>query len=122
MKKNMKLILRLIINALFLLVSPLIFGGVAVSGWWAAIITALILGIVNAVIRPLIIILTLPINIITLGLFSLVINGLLVLLVSSIVKGFFVDGLWTDILLSLWLWVGSWVSNYLIGDKPETER
>jgi len=122
MKKNMKLILRLIINALFLLVSPLIFGGVAVSGWWAAIITALILGIVNAVIRPLIIILTLPINIITLGLFSLVINGLLVLLVSSIVKGFFVDGLWTAILLSLWLWVGSWVSNYLIGDKPETER
>jgi len=122
MKKNMKLILRLIINALFLLVSPLIFGGVAVSGWWAAIITALILGIVNAVIRPLIIILTLPINIITLGLFSLVINGLLVLLVSSIVKGFFIDGLWTAILLSLWLWVGSWVSNYLIGDKPETER
>jgi len=118
----MKLILRLIINALFLLIAPLVFSNVIVSGWWAAIIAALILGIANAVIRPLIVILTLPITILTLGLFTLVINGLLVLLVSSIVKGFFVDGLWTAILLSLWLWVGSWVSNYLIGDKPETER
>ncbi len=119
----MKLILRLIINALFLLIAPLIFSGVVVSGWWAAIITALILGIVNAVIRPLLIILTLPINILTLGLFTLVINGLLVLLVSSIVKGFFVGGLWTAIGLSLWLWVGSWLSNGLIGgENLKTDR
>jgi putative membrane protein len=112
----MKFIFRLIINALFLLIAPLIMSGVAVSGWWAALLTALILGLVNAFIRPLLIILTLPINILTLGLFTLVINGLLVLLVSSVVKGFYVDGLGMAIILSLWLWVGSWLSNYLIND------
>jgi putative membrane protein len=112
----MKFIFRLIINALFLLIAPLIFSGVAISGFWAALITALILGIINAVIRPLLILLTLPINILTLGLFTLVINGLLVLLVSTIVKGFYVDGLWVAIGLSIWLWIGSWLSNYLIDD------
>ena len=112
----MKFIFRLIINALFLLMAPMIMSGVAVSGWWAALLTALILGIINAFIRPLLIILTLPINILTLGLFTLVINGFLVLLVSSVVKGFYVDGLGMAIVLSLWLWVGSWLSNYLIND------
>jgi len=113
----MKIIIRLIINALFLLIAPLLFSGVAVSGWWAALVTALFLGIVNAVIRPLLIILTLPINIITLGLFTLVINGLLVLLVSSFVKGFSVSGLGTAIILSLWLWIGSWLSNALVAER-----
>lgn len=117
----MKLVLRLIINALFLIISPLIFSGVVVSGWWAAIITAIILGIVNALIRPLVVILTLPINILTLGLFSLIINGLMVLLVSSIVKGFSVSGLLTAIGLSLWLWFGSWLSNYLIDDDCDKQ-
>jgi len=113
----MKFIIRLIINTLFLLVAPLIFGGVAISGWWAAIITALVLGVINAIIRPIIIILTLPINILTLGLFTLVINGLLVLLVSTIVKGFNVGGFITAVGLSLWLWFGSWLSNYLLSDE-----
>jgi len=112
----MKIIIRLVINALFLLSAPFIFSGVAVSGWWAALMTALFLGIINAVIRPLIILLTLPINILTLGLFTLIINGLLVLLVSSIVKGFDVSGLGAAIWLSIWLWIGSWLTNYLIVD------
>jgi len=113
----MKLIIRLVINALFLLVAPLILSGIAVTGWWAALVTALSLGIVNAVIRPLLILLTLPINIITLGLFTLVINGLLVLFVSSFVKGFSVSGLGAAILLSLWLWLGSWLSSALVADQ-----
>lgn len=110
----MKILIRLVINALFLLLASFIFSGVAVSGIWAALITAFFLGLVNAIIRPLLILLTLPINILTLGLFTLVINGLMVLLVSSFVKGFNVSGLWTAIGLSLWLWVGSWFSNALI--------
>ncbi|MFA5184139.1 MAG: phage holin family protein [Patescibacteria group bacterium] len=118
----MKFIIRLVINVLFLLLAPFIISGVAVSGWWAALVTAIILGLINAVIRPLIILLTLPINILTLGLFTLVINGLLVLLVSSIVQGFSVDGLWTAIWLSIWLWVGSWLSNALVKDEPPVSR
>jgi putative membrane protein len=113
----MKFIIRLLINVVFLLLAPVIFSGVIISGWWAAIITALFLGIVNAIIRPVLIILTLPINILTLGLFTLIINGVLVLLVASFVKGFAVDGLWTAIGLSLFLWVGSWLSNMLVSDK-----
>ncbi len=113
----MKFIIRLLINALFLLVAPFIISGVVISGFWTAVITAIFLGIVNAVIRPLLIILTLPINILTLGLFTLVINGLLVLLASSVVKGFDVNGLWSAIGLSLFLWIVSWLSNELIGGE-----
>lgn len=112
----MRFILRLFINVLFLLLAPIILSGITVSGWWAAIVTAIILGVLNAIIRPLLIILTLPINILTLGLFTLIINGVLVLLVSTIVKGFNVSGLWPAVGLSLWLWIGSWFSNYLVSD------
>lgn len=116
----MKILIRLFINALFLLAAPLIFSGVAISGFWPAMVAALLLGVINALIRPLIILLTLPINILTLGLFTLVINGLLVMLVASMVKGFYVDGLLMAIGLSLWLWVGSWLSNYLISDESDS--
>jgi putative membrane protein len=112
----MKFIIRLTINALFLLLAPLIFSGVAVSGFWSALMIALFLGIINSIIRPILIALTLPINILTLGLFTFVVNGLMVLLVASFVKGFYVNGLGSAILLSLFLWVGSWFSNYLISD------
>ena len=113
----MKLIIRLIINALFILAAPFIFSGVVISGFWAALVTALFLGIVNAIIRPLIILLTLPINILTLGLFTLIINGLLVLFVASFVKGFYVNGLGTAIIFSLFLWLWYLLSSYLISDQ-----
>ncbi len=112
----MKFFIRLIVNSLFLLIAPFILSGIAIANFWSALITALFLGIVNAIIRPLFIILTLPINIITLGLFTLVINGLLVLFVASFVKGFYVSGLGSAIILSLFLWLGSWLSNYLLRD------
>ena len=112
----MTLIIRLIINAFALMFSPYLINGVSVSNFYAALITAIILGIINAVIRPILIVLTLPINILTIGLFTLVINGLLILLVSSFVKGFDVNGLWPAILLSLFLWVVSWLTNGLLKD------
>ena len=113
----MKLALRLLINSLALMVAPLFLAGVEISNWYAALITAIFIGLINAVIRPILIVLTLPINILTLGLFSFVINGLMILFVSSFVKGFGVSGLWTAILLSLWLWLVSWISNELVFDK-----
>ncbi len=112
----MKFIIRLIINAFLLLIAPFMFSGIAVSNLWAAIMTALFLGIVNAIIRPILVILTLPINILTLGLFTLLINGLLVLFVASFVKGFNVANLGAAIILSIFLWLGSWLSNYLLSD------
>ena len=112
----MRLIFRWLINALILLVASYIVPEVVVSSFYIALITALVLGIVNALIRPILIILTLPINIITLGLFTMVINGLLIMFVASFVKGFEVGGLWSAILLSLLMWLGSWLTNSLLID------
>lgn len=115
----MKLIVRLLLNAIFLLIAPYVISGVVVSGFYAALITAVILGLVNALIRPVILILTLPINIITLGLFTLVVNGLMVLFVASFAKGFEVSGFGTAIILSIFLWLGSLLTNYLLKDDQE---
>ncbi len=88
----MKLILRWIINAGTLLLLAKYFPGIYVSGWYAALVAALFIGLLNTLIRPILILLTLPINIISLGLFTFVINALLFWLAASIVKGFLVNG------------------------------
>jgi putative membrane protein len=91
-EKSMTLILRWILNALALMAVAYLYPGVAVSGFFAALVAALVLGLVNAVIRPILILLTLPINILTLGLFTFVINALLFWFVAEIIKGFTVSG------------------------------
>lgn len=79
--------------------------GVHVTNFFSALITALVLGIVNVFLKPLLILLTLPINILTLGLFTLVINAFLVMLADLIVPGFRVDSFWWALLFGLVLWV-----------------
>jgi putative membrane protein len=81
---------------------------VKVTGCFAALGTALILGLINAFIRPVLILLTLPLNILTLGLFTLVINALLILLAAAIVPGFSVQGFWWALLFGLVLAVISY--------------
>jgi putative membrane protein len=118
----MKLLLRLLFNAFFLLAASYLITGVSVSSFYAAVITALVLGLVNALIRPIILLLTLPINIVTLGLFTLIINGLLVMFVASFVKGFEVAGFVPAVLLSIFLWFGSLLTNSLLKDSGEVNR
>ena len=89
------IILRWVINALVLMLLANILKGVEVQSFYIALITALALGIVNALIRPLLILLTLPINILTLGLFTLVINGVLFWFVSTFIKGFNITDFWS---------------------------
>ena len=84
----MQLILRWLINAVAILLLAFYLPGITVSGFYAALIAALILGIINALIRPVLIILTLPVNVLTLGLFTLVINALLFWFTATVVKGF----------------------------------
>jgi putative membrane protein len=91
----MNLLLRWLINAVSLLLISHLLPSIHVGGFGTALITALILGLVNAFIRPFLIIITLPINILTLGLFTFVINGLLFWFVASFVKGFEVGGFWS---------------------------
>lgn len=88
----MALLINLLLSALAVMVAAYILPGVTIANFWTAVVVAVALGIVNAILKPILVILTLPINILTLGLFTLVINAVLVLLVSSVVPGFHVDG------------------------------
>ncbi len=110
----MKLIARWFINALVLMFIAYFVPGVVVVGFYSALIAALILGLVNALIRPIFILLTLPVNILTLGLFTLVINALLFWFASSIVKGFTVMGFWPAFWGALLLSLASWLMSELL--------
>ncbi len=110
----MKLIARWLVNAVVLILIAYFVSGITVDGFYSALIAALILGLVNALIRPIIIILTLPINIVTLGLFTLVINALMFWLASSVVKGFNVFGFWPAFWGALLMSLASWLMSELL--------
>ncbi len=97
----LQVLLTLIVSAIAVFVTGHILPGVHLDSFGTALVVAVVLAIVNTLIRPLIFILTLPINILTLGLFTFVIIGCLVLLVSSIVPGFKVDGFWWALAFAL---------------------
>ena len=97
------LLLNWLVAAIAVLITSYVLPGVHVAGLVAALVVVVILGLINAVIKPLLILLTLPVNILTMGLFTLVINALLVLLASAIVPGFQVDGFWWAVLFSVLL-------------------
>ena len=88
------LLLVWILNAVALLIVAYILPGITVASFGSALIAALVLGLLNAVVKPLLILLTLPLTIVTLGLFLLVLNALVFWLAGSILKGFQVDGFW----------------------------
>jgi putative membrane protein len=114
-------IIRVAVVALGLWVAAHIVPGVHVRSTGSLIAAALILGIVNAIVRPLLVILTLPITLITLGLFLLVINGLMVKLVTVFIHGFVVHGLWAAILTALVVGLTSWVASWFIGSGGRFE-
>ena len=105
----MSLLLRWIFSALSLMLLTYLVPGITVASFYSALLAALVLGLVNALIRPILIILTLPVNILTLGLFTLVINALMFWLVSSMVKGFNVSGFWPAFWGALVISVISWI-------------
>jgi putative membrane protein len=97
----MGILINLLVSAVAVFASAYILPGVHVTDFLTAIIVAIILAVVNAVLKPILVILTLPITIVTLGLFYLVINALMILLVAAIVPGFKVDGFLWAIIYSL---------------------
>jgi putative membrane protein len=90
----MHFLLSLVLGTIAVFATAYILPGVHLDGWTTALILAIVLGIINAIIRPILLILTLPINILTLGLFTFVVIALCVMLASAIVPGFHVDGFW----------------------------
>lgn len=113
----MFLILHWIISALLLILVAYLVPGITVASFFSALIAALVLGLANALVRPILILFTLPINILTLGLFTLVINALMFLLVSSIVKGFNVDGFWPAFWGALVMSLISWIVDSAFNKK-----
>ena len=118
----MTLIVRWFINALALMLVAYLYSGVQVNGIFAALIAALVLGLVNAVIRPLLVILTLPVTILTLGLFIFVINAFMFWFVTEIVKGFTVTGFTAALIGSLMFSVISLVTNWLVFDNDKKKK
>ena len=93
--KIMKIVVKLLVNSLAVAITAyLLQAGVTIDSFFTAVVVAVVLGVINTFIKPIIILLTLPINLITLGLFTFVINGLFILLVSSVVAGFDVRNFW----------------------------
>ena len=115
--KFMRIILKLLITSFAIVISAYLITCVTVASIWSALWIALILGLINITIKPLLVILTLPINILTLGLFTFIINAGMILLVSSIVKGFEVQGFLTALIFSLVLSLISYILHKLFGAK-----
>ena len=115
----MTLIVRWFINALALMLVAYLYSGVQVSGIVAALIAALVLGLVNAFIRPVLVFLTFPVTILTLGLFIFIINAFLFWFVAEIVDGFKVTGFMAALIGSLMFSVVSLVTSWLVSDKKK---
>jgi putative membrane protein len=115
----MNIILRIIISAVVAFALSYILSGVHIQSFVTALILAIVLGLLNIFVKPLLIILTLPITIFTFGLFLFVINALIILLAAKFVNGFRVDGFWWALLFSLLL---SILTSFLYKKSTKTEN
>ena len=112
------ILLRWIVLTVAIISASYLLEGIHVEGFFSALAAAAVLGILNAFFRPILIILTLPINILSLGLFTFVINALLLLMASGVIRGFEVYGFWSAVFGSLIISLVSWLLNtFVSGDK-----
>jgi putative membrane protein len=114
-------LLRWLVLTAAVLTASWLLDGIRVTGIFPALLAAALLGILNAILRPLLILLTLPLNILTLGLFTFVINALMLMIVSSVIPGFDVRGFWTAVLGALIIGAASWLLNRFIGSGGKVE-
>jgi putative membrane protein len=115
-------LVRLLINGLALYVASAVVSGFHVAGWGSLLVAALLLGIVNAIVRPVLIILTLPITLITLGFFLLIVNGISLALVAWLVPGVTVTGIWAATVAALIVSLTSWLASAFVGSSGRVER
>ena len=113
----MNLLFRILITALLVVVIAHFMPGVMVANFTTSLIVAVVLGLLNIFVKPILILLTLPVTLITFGLFLLVINALIILLCTKIVGGFQVETFWTAVFFSIILSISQSVLYKIIGDK-----
>ena len=118
----MGFLIRWLILTVAIIVASYLLEGIHISGFFSAFFAAAALGILNALFRPVLILLTLPINILTLGLFTFIINALMLKMASGVIPGFEVYGFWTAVFGSLIISVVSWLLNTFISDRGRVER
>ena len=116
----MRFLLRLLLNGVAIVVAASLINGIHLSGWQAALIAGVILGLINAVIRPVLKILAFPITILTLGLFTLVINAVCFALAAWLVPGFDIDGAVPAFVGALLVSIVSWLLSVVLVPKKET--
>jgi putative membrane protein len=114
-------ILRAVIAALGLWLATYWVPGVRIDTPTTLVLAGLLLGVMNAVVRPIVVILTLPLTLLTLGFFLLVVNALMVLLVALLLPGFHLSGFWPAFLTALIVSVTGWVASWLIGPRGRVE-
>ena len=112
----MKIIIHWLILTLAVLATPFIVSGIHVNSLLTAVVVAAILGFINTVIKPIVTILTLPINIVTLGLFSVILNGLFFWFVAGVVSGFTIDTFTAAILGALVISILNWIMSKAFGE------
>jgi putative membrane protein len=112
---------RLLINALGLWVAQAIVPGVEITGVWTLFAAALLLGIANAVVRPVIVLLTLPITVLSLGLFLFVVNAAVLAVVAALLGGFVLRGFFSALLGSVVVSIVSWIAAWYIGPSGRIE-
>jgi putative membrane protein len=117
-----KFVVRVIFGALGLWIASKLVTGIHVHDATALILAALLLGVVNAFVRPIVFVLTLPLTIVTLGLFLLIVNAAMILLVSLIVPGFEVHGLVAGIFAAVITGVSSWIGGMILQDGHREYR
>lgn len=116
------LLIRWLVNAGALWLIAYVIEGITVSGPLAAIVAAAVLGIINAILRPIFILLTLPINILTLGLFTFILNGFMLYLAGTLVRGFEVHGFWAAVFGALVLSIVSGLTTAFLSDEGRIRR
>lgn len=115
------ILIRWLMLTLAILIASYLIDGIEVRGFVSAFFAAAMLGILNAFFRPILIILTLPINILTLGLFTFVINAMLLKMASSVISGFEVQTFWSALFGSLIISIVSWFMSSFISDRGRVE-
>jgi putative membrane protein len=118
-EQAMRLLITWFINAAALLAIPYIMDSVRIDGFGTALFASLVLGLLNALIRPILLLLTLPVTVLTLGLFIFVLNGLMFWIVANFVKGFHVDGFWPAVGAAFLYSVISWALSSLLLEKKD---
>src|SRR6266545_4272784 len=115
----MRFLARLVLNGVAIILAAYVLPGIHIAGLFAAFVAGVILGFVNAIVRPVLFFLTLPLTLITLGLFIFVLNAICFALTAWLVPGFSVDGFWWAVFGALLVSIVSWILNGLVVGKKE---